>query len=471
MENVFHCNSFSFGICQGGGAGKTVAEWIVDGRPEWDMWSMDSRRYGHYADQAYVVDKAVELYGQEYAISYPHDEWPAGRPRLSSPLYETLKAKNAQFGARGGYERAMWFATAGEDTDTPASYGHGGWFEAAKAEARHTSNHAGLLDLCGFAKFELTGTGSAAWLDSQIAGRVPVPGKLSLSYFLYPSGGIACEMTITSISDEHYILISGAPSRVHDLDWLQKALSKNSNLNLTDLTDQTSTLVLAGPQSREVLGPITSAELGNDHFKWLTMQNINIAGFTVMALRVNYIGELGWELHVDNSNTVALYHALFESAASAGVDLRDFGQYAMDGMRLEKGYRAMQAELDHETSPLMAGLDRFIRLDKTIDFPGKEALQKEKQIGCQLLFVQLQLDYTQYDALYGCTIMSDDIAIGYTTSGDFGYRLNQSIALGYVNADMASPGTKVNIRVLGSIVSATIVAEPLYDPNNEKLRA
>ncbi len=471
LENVFHCNSFSFGICQGGGAGKTVSEWIIDGRPEWDMWSMDSRRYGHYADQNYVVDKAVELYGQEYAIGYPHDEWPAGRPRLTSPLYETLAAKNAQFGARGGYERAMWFANKDDDTNSPASYGHGGWFDSVKAEALHTAEHAGLLDLCGFAKFELKGNGAATWLDAQIAGRVPSPGRLSLSYFLYPNAGIACEMTITSISDEHYILIGGAPTRVHDLDWLQKALSGNPNLSVTDITDQSSTLVLAGPKSREVLAPVTNVDLGNDHFKWLTMQQITVAGLEVMALRVNYIGELGWELHVDNSNTVALYNALFESAAGAGVDLRDFGQYAMDGMRLEKGYRAMQAELDHETSPLMAGLDRFIKLDKDIDFPGKEALQIEKQQGSALQFVQLQLDSTEFDALYGCTITNGDTTIGYTTSGGFGYRLNRSIALGYVNADMASPGTEVSVRVLGKVVNATVVAEPLLDPENKKLRA
>jgi len=471
LDNVFHCNTFSFGICQGGGAGKTLSEWIVDGRPEWDMWVMDSRRYGHYADQAYVVDKAIELYGNEYAIGFPHDEWPAGRPRLSSPLYETLAAKNAQFGARGGYERAMWFAQDGDDTNTPASYGHGGWFDTVKAEALHTAEHAGLLDLCGFAKFELKGAGAGDWLDAQIAGRVPSPGRLSLSYFLYPSGGIACEMTITSISEEHYILISGAPSRVHDFDWLQKALMDQSSVTVADITDQHSTLVLAGPKSREVLAPITDADLSNDHFKWLTMQQITVAGVKVMALRVNYIGELGWELHVENGNALTLYNALFESAANATVDLRDFGQYAMDGMRLEKGYRAMQAEMDHETSPLMAGLDRFIKLDKDVDFPGKEALLIEKQHGSAMLFVQMQLDSTDYDALYGCTIMNGDDAIGYTTSGGFGFRLNQSIALGYVNAELAAPGTKLTIRILGKVVNATVVAEPLFDPKNEKLRA
>jgi len=396
---------------------------------------------------------------------------PAGRPRLASPLYDTLAAKNAQFGARGGYERAMWFAREGDVTDAPASYGHGPFFEAAKAEALHTSEHAGLLDLCGFAKFDLKGKGADAWLDTQIAGRVPSKGRLSLSYFLYPNGGIACEMTITCISEEHYVLISGAPSRVHDLDWLQKALAGQDAVTVTDVTDQYSTLVLAGPKSREVLAPISDADLGNDHFKWLTMQQIKVAGHDVMALRVNYIGELGWELHTDNNNAVAVYNALFESAEKAGVDLRDFGQYAMDGMRLEKGYRAMQAEMDHETSPLMAGLDRFIKLDKDVDFPGKEALQIEKQQGSALLFVQLALDETEFDAIYGCTIMDGDNTIGYTTSGGFGFRLNQSIALGYVNADMATPGTKVSIRVLGKTVGATVVAEPLLDPKNEKLRA
>ncbi len=471
LENVFHCNSFSFGICQGGGAGKTLAEWIVDGRPEWDMWAMDARRYGHYADQDYVVEKATELYGREYAIMFPHEEWPGGRPRLTSPLHETLTAKGAQYGARGGYERPQWFAQDGDDVNSTPGYGHGGWFEAAKREALHVATHAGVLDLCGFAKFELKGAGARDWLDSIIAGRVPSVGRLSLSYFLYNNGGIACEMTITSVSEEHYILIAGAPSRVHDLDWLEKALPEDSKLSITDITDQNSTLVLAGPKSRDVLAPICDKGLSNDDFKWLTMQQVNVAGHKVMALRVNYIGELGWELHVANESTLDVYNALFDSATKVGVDLRDFGQYAMDGMRLEKGYRAMQAEMDHETSPLMAALDRFIKLDKDADFPGKEALLIEKQHGSPQLFVQLQLDDTEYDAIYGCSIMDGDKVLGYTTSGGFGYRLNQSIALGYVDADKATPGTKLEVSVLGKRVSATVVAEPLFDPNNEKLRA
>jgi len=471
LENVFHCNSFSFGICQGGGAGKTLAEWIVDGRPEWDMWSMDSRRYGEYADQDYVVERAAELYGREYAIFFPHEEWPGGRPRLTSPLYETLNAKKAQFGARGGYERAQWFAQDEDDLNAEHSFGHGPWFNAAKRECLHVAEHAGLLDLCGFAKFELKGAGAAQWLDSQIAGHVPSPGKLSLSYFCYDTGGIACEMTITGISDEHFILIGGAPARVHDLDWLQKALPENSQISVTDITDEHSTLVLAGPESRAVLQPICDADLSNENFKWLSMQQVNIAGHKVMALRVNYIGELGWELHVDNANTLALYNALFESAKTANVDLRDFGQYAMDAMRLEKGYRAMQAELDHETSPIMAGLDRFIKLDKATDFPGKSAMQKDQQTGTALSFVQLQLDDTEYDAMYGCTLMHENKPVGYTTSGGFGYRVNASVALGYVNSSLAAPGTNLSVQIFGSPVNAKVVADPLFDPKNEKLRA
>lgn len=471
LKNVFHCNSFSFGICQGGGAGKTVAEWIVDGRPEWDMWSMDARRYGEYADQDYVVERATELYGREYAIFFPHEEWPGGRPRLTSPLYETLKSKSAQFGARGGYERAQWFAEAGDDLDAEHSYGHGPWFNAAKRESLHVAEHAGVLDLCGFAKFELKGDKASEWLNSQIAGRLPAPGRLSLSYFCYPSGGIAMEMTITCINENHYVLIGGAPARMHDLDWLQKTLPDDGSITVTDVTDENSTLVLAGPKSREVLQPICSVDLGNENFKWLTMQNVRIADKEVMALRVNYIGELGWELHVGNNDTTAVYEALFESAATAGIDLRDFGQYAMDSMRLEKGYRAMQAELDHETSPIMAGLHRFVALNKPVDFPGKEAILNDQKNGTALSYVQLQIDETDYDALYGCTIFDSDKAVGYTTSGGFGFRVNKSLALGYVNSDLAKPGTELRVRILSNDVSATVVEEPLFDPDNAKLRA
>ena len=471
LENVFHCNSFSFGICQGGGAGKTLAEWIVDGRPEWDMWTMDSRRFGAYADQDYVVERAAELYGREYAIMFPHEEWPGGRPRLTSPMHDTLLAKSAQYGARGGYERPTWFAQPGDDINAEHSYAHGPWFDAAKREALHVAEHAGVLDLCGFAKFELKGAGASDWLDGLVAGHVPSPGRLSLSYFCYPSGGIGCELTITCLDTDHFVLIGGAPSRVHDLDWLQKALPENCDITLADITEANSTLVLAGPKARDVLQPICDADLSNDNFKWLTMQQVSVAGHKLMALRVNYIGELGWELHVSNESALAVYNALFEAAGSAGVDLRDFGQYAMDGMRLEKGYRAMQAELDHETSPIMARLERFIKLDKAADFPGKAALQQIAKTGTELSYVQLQLDDTEYDAMYGCTIMDGNNSVGYTTSGGFGFRLNKSIALGYVNSALATPGTELTVTIFDSPVKATVVAEPLYDPKNEKLRS
>ncbi len=471
LKNFFHCNSFSFGICQGGGAGKTIAEWIIDGRPEWDMWSMDSRRFGHYATQEYVVERATELYGREYAMMLPHEEWPGGRPALISPLYETLKAKGAQFGARGGYERPQWFALDTDDTNAEPDYGHGPWFEAAKRECEHLSANAGILDMGGFAKFEVQGAGAKDWLDTNIAGRVPSPGRLSLSYFCYPNGGIACELTISCLGDDHYILIGGAPARVHDLDWLQKSLPETSAISINDITDSQSTLVLAGPKSREVLQPICDKDLSNENFKWLTMQSVQINGQAVMALRVNYLGELGWELHLANENALSVYNALFESASTAGIDLKDFGQYAMEAMRLEKGYRAMQHELDHETSPIMAGLNRFITLDKAADFPGKAALIKQSETGTEMQYVQLLLDNTEYDAIYGCTISVEGKAVGYTTSGGFGYRLNKSVALGYVEAQYASPGTTLSVGILGTSASAQVVTEPAFDPNNELLRA
>ncbi|MBX2840092.1 MAG: FAD-dependent oxidoreductase [Gammaproteobacteria bacterium] len=469
LKNFFHCCSFSFGICQGGGAGKTIAEWVIDGKPEWDLWSLDPRRYTDYADQKYVVARATELYQKEYAMSLPADEWPAARPALVTPMYERLKEKGALFGARAGWERATWFAKEGDDVEPAPSYHRTNWFERVGDECRHVREKVGLLDLGGFSKYEIEGTGAAHWLDSLIAGNLPKVGRLTLSYFCAPDGGLWSEMTITRLAEDHFLLITAAAAKWHDMQWLQDHQPPESEVRILDITADYQTLVLAGPRARDVLQKLTNSALDNASFPWLSYQDLQLKDLQVRALRVNYVGELGWELHVKTADALALYDSLMD--AGEEFELRDFGLYAMESMRLEKCYRAWKAELDHEYSPLRSALDRFVNLDKS-DFVGKQALVEESKRGAPDLFVPMVLDDAGVtDAVYGCPVLYDGQVVGYTTSGGYGYCIEKSIALGYVRTDLANPGTKVTINILGNERAATVSSEPLYDPNNEKPRA
>jgi len=468
LPNFFHCCSFSFGVCQGGGAGKSMAEYVIDGKPEWDLWACDPRRYTEYADQKYVVARATELYQREYAIAFPHDEWPAGRPALTTPLYDSLQAKGAQFGARGGWERATWFPLAGDTAEAAPSYHHEHWFERVGDECRHVREKVGVLDLGGFSKYEVKGAGCAAWLDTLIAGNLPKLNRLTLSYFCAEDGGVMCEMTITRLAEDHFLLITAAAAKWHDMQWLQEHLPAQHSIELSDITAEWNTLVIAGPDSRKVLQKLTNSKLDNASFPWLSYQGLQIGDAGVRALRVNYVGELGWELHVKPEDQVAVYDALM--SAGEEFEIRDFGMYAMESMRLEKCYRAWKIELDHEYSPLRSGLDRFVNLDKP-DFIGKAAIQAELDAGLPDMFVPLLISDGSDEAIYGCPIRHEGEIVGYTTSGGYGHCLQRSIALGYIRTDLAKAGTAVQVQVFGQWRDAEVGAEPLFDPNNERPRA
>ena len=475
LPNFYHINGFSFGICQGGGAGKSMAEWVIDGKPEWDLWGLDPRRYTDFADQPYVNDRAIELYQHEYAINFPHEERPAGRPRKVTPVYDRLQAKGAQFGARGGWERATWFARDNDSTDDTPMYQRGPWFDAVGAECRNVRDNVGLLDMGGFTKYELQGEGSSVWLDSLIAGKLPRVGRLSLSYFCAEDGGVWCEMTLTRLAEEHYLLITAAAAKWHDFQWLEQHLPETHSMTLSDITDDYGTLVVAGPRSREVMQQLSNVDMSNESFRWLSAQDISLAGIAVRALRVNYVGELGWELHVRTEDHLALYDALWE--AGEAFDMQDFGMYAMDSMRIEKSYRAWKVELDHEYSPLRSGLDRFVDLEKP-EFKGRAAIMAEASEPLEDVFATLVLDRSSVsdlinntDALYGCPIHANGDIVGYTTSGGFGHRVEKSVALGYVIPEFALEGSRVQVSVLGNLRDATVVAESPYDPANAALRS
>ena len=469
LRDFFHCNTFSFGICQAGGAGKAIAEYVVHGAPEWDLWSLDPRRYTGYATATYVTAKAVEVYQNEYAPGFPNEERPAGRPLRASPLYGVLAARGAHYGARGGWERPCWFARPGDAPDAPSFLRARPYFDAVGAEVRAVHERAGLLDLPGFSKFMVSGPGAAAWLDRLICTKLPRAGRIGLGWVLNGQGRIVSEFTITRLADSTFYLCAAAAAEWHDADLLRAALPEDGSVTLSDATATYGTLVLAGPRARDILAGVTRADVSNSAFAWMSAQHIEIGAASVLALRVNYVGELGWELHAPMEYLPGLYAALMQAGAAHG--LADFGIYAVESMRLDKCYRGWKGDLEIGFSPLDASLDRFIAWNKP-EFRGRDALLRERETGSAWRFVPLLLDEAgDTDAPACASVFADGTRAGLVTSGGWSYRLGRSVALAYVRPGLAAPGTTVAVNVYGEMRAATVAREPLFDPDNTRLRA
>ena len=465
VPNAFEACVFTFGITQGGGAGKVLAEWITQGQTEWDMWAVDPRRYTDYTDQDFCDQKAMETYGHEYAMHFPHHVWPAGRDRKLSPAHDKILAAGGQMGTFNGWERANWFAKPGDDTSEESTQTwdrNGPWAVRVKEEVEAVRDGVGVLDLPGFSRFNLSGEGAAEWLRGQITGGLPKVGRMNLAYFGDDRGRILTEMSILRHGEDHFTLITAATAQWHDFDVLRPA--RDAGLTLTDHTTEYDTLIVTGPKSRalfEALGTKADLSLG-----WLTHQAAEVAGKPCALARVSFAGELGWEIHAANADIPALYDAVI------GAGAKPFGMFALNSMRIEKGYRAWKGDLSTDYTLLEGGLDRFVKLDKPQDFPGKAAMQLEKQAGSKKRFVIMTVDAGDQDAPYMSTVWHDGAVVGETTSGDWGYRVNSSVALGMIRADLAAPGTEVEIDIFGKMCKATVQSDqPLWDPQNERIRA
>ncbi len=469
VPNAFEACVFTFGIVQGGGAGKILAEWVTEGETEWDMWSIDPRRYTGFVDQDYAVKKAIEIYSHEYAMHFPHYEWPAARDKRLSPLHDTLKQAGAQFTAAAGWERAAWYARHGDETGLEAhatNARQGPWFDAVRDECLAVRDAAGLCDLPGFSRFEVSGEGAADWLGTLITGAVPNPSRIGLVYFATGGGRILSEMTLTRFEEDRFQLLAGAGAEWHDLEWLQRHLPP-SGIEIENVTEDWGTLVLSGPKSRDILASLCANDLSSAAFPWMTHQPVEITGVKGTAIRVSYVGELGWELHMPNGSLQVVHDVVWEAGQVHG--LKRFGMYAMNSLRLEKCYRAWKGDLSTDYSVLTGGLDRFVKLDKP-DFIGKAALEKEKQAGSPERFVPLLVDAGDEDAPYLATVWHADERVGLVTSGGYGHRIERSIALATIRTELCVPGQEVEIEIFGERYPATVGEEPLYDSPNALLK-
>jgi len=465
VKNAFEACVFTFGIAQAGGAGKVLAEWITEGETEWDMWAVDPRRYTDYTDEDYCISKGMEVYGHEYAMHFPHHEWPAGRGKKLSPVHDRLGDAGAVWGVYNGWERANWFAGPGDDTSEEATQTWnraGPWAARVKEECEAVRDSVGVLDLPGFSRFNLSGEGAAERLRGMITGGLPKVGRMNLGYFADSRGRILTEMSLIRHAEDHFTLITAAVAQWHDRDMLMNALP--GGLTLTDQTREYSTLIVSGPKSRDLFESIgAEADLG---LPWLSHQPAKVAGVDCMLARVSFAGELGWEIHARMDDIPALY----EAVARAGA--KPFGMYALNALRIEKGYRAWKGDLSTDYTVLEGGLERFVKLDKPQDFPGKAAILAEKQRGVKKRFVTLLVDAGEADAPYMSTLWHDGQVVGETTSGAWGYRVNASVALGMLRADLAEPGIEIEVEIYGSRCKAIVQPDqPLWDPSNERLRA
>jgi dimethylglycine dehydrogenase len=466
VKNAFEAHSFTFGIAQGGGAGKVLAEWIMHGETELDMWSVDPRRYTDYADHDYCLSKALETYGHEYAMHFPHHEWPAGRDKKHSNLHNRLADAGAQFGAYNGWERANWFAQDGDDTSEEATQTwdrNGPWQAAIKREVEAVRDGCGMLPITGFSRYKIEGLGAKDFVDGLTASRLPKPGRVALAYFPDSRGRILTETSIMVHSDDEVGLITAATAQWHDFEIFSRQLP--DGIEISDNTKDAECLLVTGPKARDMLAPLVD---GHDlSAPWLTLSmNGTVAGQHCALIRVSFAGELGWEIHAAPDAMPAIWDALSESGVTP------FGMYALNSMRVEKGYRAWKGDLSTDYTLLEGGLDRFVKLDKEVDFPGKAALIAEAAAGRKKGFVTLEMDAGERDAPYMAPVWHMGEIVGEVTSCAMGYRTGKCIALGMVRADCLAVGTEVEVDVFGARHKAVVQEDqPIWDPKNERIRA
>jgi dimethylglycine dehydrogenase len=462
-DNFWLNEGHSFGITAAGGAGWQLAEWIVDGEPTVDMLGVEPRRFGDYATKNYLIEKNEEAYSNVFVIHYPDEERPAGRPLRTAPCYERMRDMGAVFGQKFGWERPNFFATDGMPQEDDWSFRRSKWFAAIEKE------NAGLLDMTAFAKCRIAGPGAEAFLEYMLANTLPRQvGGIGLCHALNRNGGIHSEFTVRRESGDSFYLVSAGALQRLDHDYLRKRMPKDGSVQFTPLTGAYGVLVLAGPRSRQILERISDADLSNESFRWLTAQDILVGMAPASAMRVNFVGELGWELHHPIEYQNHIFDALFEAGADFG--LKPFGIRAMDSMRLEKSYRMVGTEMSIEYSAYESAMDRFVKPEKG-DFLGRDALLASKQSGLQNLLVTLEVaDVDDADALGNNALYEGRNIIGRATGGGYGFRVQKSLALGMVPPRLSEPGTRLEIEILGKLYPATVIADSPFDPKNERLR-
>jgi len=468
LPNFWINEGHSFGITAAGGAGWQLAEWMVEGAPSVDMLGVDPRRFGDYCTKSYLIEKNEEAYRNVFTVHYPDEEREAGRPLRTAPCYERMKDLGAVFGQKFGWERPNWFATEDMEQMDDWSFRRSKWFDAIGAECHNVSENVGLLDMTAFAKCRISGVGAEAWLDNLVANRLPKSiGRIGLCHALNINGGVRSEFTVMREANDSFYLVSAGALQRYDHDYLLKKLPVDRTVRFDQLTNQLGVLVVAGPKARNLMELISSNDFSNEAFPWLSGQQIEVGLAPTLAQRINFVGELGWELHHPIEYQNHIFDRVMEAGNSLGI--RPFGIRAMDSLRLEKSYRLVGTELSIEYAGYESGLDRFVHANKG-DFIGRDALNAWQQKGFGNAFVTLEVHgTTDADALGNNAIFKDGKNVGRATSGGYGFRVGKSLALAMVCPELAEIGTELEMDILGTNHKVTVIPESPYDPGNKKL--
>ena len=472
--NMFVGAGFNaFGIASGGGAGWVLAEWVMRDEAPLDLWVVDIRRFsGLHRDRDWVFDRTMEAYGKHYTIGFPHEEYESGRPRITSPLYARLQGHRAVFGSKLGWERPNWFAPEGMEARDAYSMGRQNWFAPVGQEHAHVREKVGIFDQSSFAKYELAGPAAAEALEFICANRVArEPGRLTYTQLLNTRGGIEADLTVARLSEDRFYIVTGTGFRTHDLAWIADHLPA-TGCTLTDVTEDWGTLSLMGPLARAVLARVTDADVSNAAFPFGHAREITIAGATIRALRVTYVGELGWELHTPLAHTGAVFDALM---AAGGIDIRPVGYRALESLRLEKGYRAWSSDITPNDTPFEAGLGWAVKLKSNTQFMGRAALEAAQAKPLTKRFAGFTLDDPDAVLVGRETILRDGHPVGYLTSGGYGYTVGKSIGYGYVRNpdgvgdDWLTAG-RYDLVVAGDTLPARLSLSPLVDPEGRRVK-
>lgn len=473
VSNFYHACGIQVGITQSAATGKAIAEWITEGETEWDMAAWDPRRFGQWADETYARDRVVELYDLQYAIPFPHRLLPSGRPVQQTPLYGVLRDKGAQFGQIGGWERALWFDRGDNEYDAEKLSFRDGepWEDAVRQECMAVRDRVGVMDHGGFTKYEVEGPGATGFLDQVFCGAMPKVGRVKLSYMLTPKGMIWSEATIARLAEDRYLLCGPTLALDRDFDWMGQYLPEDGSVILRKGSDREAALMVMGPKSRELLAQLTNADLSKESSPWMSVAEMDIAGKPVTAMRVSYVGELGWELHLASTDLATVYAAICD--AGEGLGLVDFGSYALNAMRLEKGYHGWGADFGTEYTVFDAGLEKFVSAAKP-DFVGKAAVEEQREKKPDWKFVAFDLgDHDEGDAdpLPSDPVTQGDKVVGFFTTGGTGYRMGKRLALAYLETAKADLAKPFGVEVLGKLRPAVLSDTPFFDPDNVRLKS
>ncbi len=454
------------GFSQGGGVGKTLAEWMIEGEPTSDVFAMDVARFGDYCTPDYTRVKVMENYQRRFAISFPNEELPAGRPLITTPAHQIWNERNAVYGSAYGLEHVNYFAAEGDERYETPSFRRSNAFEAVGAECRAVRTAVGINEIHNFGKYEVTGPGAEGWLDYILAGRIPKSGRLSLSPMLSPRGVLIGDLTVARISDQRFQITGSSISQAYHMRWFENHLPE-TGVEIRNVSLERVGFQIAGPKARELLGRVTDDDVSNEAMGFLSVSEVDVGGIPALINRVTYTGDLGYEIYVDADRQIDLFNVL--SAAGEDLGLRPFGMRAMMSLRLEKSFGSWLREYRPDYTPAETGLDFFINFKKD-DFIGREAALAARDNPPERHLVTLEVDADGADVWGDEPIWKDEKVVGFVTSGGYAHFVEKSVAIGFVPTEMIAEGAEFEIEILGDMRKAALISEPLFDPKGERMR-